>query len=191
MKSIWEGSIEDETFNNKERIFKYNAKIKISHVDLKVAVKKVSSLLVKLYAYDTDLEIMDCPRKQIPLEISRLRIFPFMREFKIAGCYLTYKDLDDIIRCGSGMNELFCILGNTFVNEQGEKSTTEQIEKQININKNLQESFKLFDLRNCNFSQEEKELLSKKLQILQLKLHLPLLLLQIHKRYSYFVVGTS
>ena len=85
LKSSWEGSIEDETFNNKERIFKYNAKIKISHVDLKVALKKVSSLLVKLYAYDTDLEIMDCPRKQIPLEISMLRIFPFMREFKITG----------------------------------------------------------------------------------------------------------
>ena len=170
LKSIWEGNIEDETFNNKERIFKYNAKIKISHVDLKVALKKVSSLLVKLYAYDTDLEIMDCPRKQIPLEISRLRIFSFMREFKIAGCYLTYKDLDDIIRCGSGMNELFCLQGNMFVNEQGEKSTTEQIEKQININKNLQESFKVFDLRNYNFTQEEKVLLSKKLQYMNLVL---------------------
>lgn len=114
LKNSWEGSIEDETFNNKERIFKYNAKIKISHVDLKVALKRVSSLLVKLYACDTDLEIMDCPRKEIPLEISRLRIFPFMREFKITGCYLTYKDLNDIITCGSGMNELFSLSGNTF-----------------------------------------------------------------------------
>jgi hypothetical protein len=170
LKNSWEGSIEDETFKNKERIFKYNAKIKISHVDLKVALKRVSSLLVKLYAYDTDLEIMDCLRKQIPLEISMLRIFPFMREFKITGCYLTYKDLDDIIRCGNGMNQLICLSGNKFVNEQGDKSTTEQIEKQININKNLQESFKLFDLRNCNFSQEEKELLSKKLQYMNLVL---------------------
>jgi hypothetical protein len=68
------------------------------------------------------------------------------------------------------MNQLICLSGNKFVNEQRDKSTTEQIEKQININKNLQESFKLFDLRNCNFSQEEKELLSKKLQYMNLVL---------------------
>ena len=46
LKNSWEGSIEDETFNNRERIFKYNAKIKISNVDLKLALKKLSSLLV-------------------------------------------------------------------------------------------------------------------------------------------------
>ena len=56
------------------------------------------------------------------------------------------------------------------MNEQGDKSTTEQIEKQININKNLQESFKMFDLRNYNFTQEEKVLLSKKLQYMNLVL---------------------
>ena len=81
-----------------------------------------------------------------------------------------YKDLDDIIRCGNGMNQLICLSGNKFVNEQGDKSTTEQIEKQININKNLQESFKMFDLRNYNFTQEEKVLLSKKLQYMNLVL---------------------
>ena len=68
------------------------------------------------------------------------------------------------------MNDLFSLSRNTFVNEQGEKSTTEQIEKQINVNKNLQESFKMFDLRNYNFTQEEKVLLSKKLQYMNLVL---------------------
>ena len=63
-----------------------------------------------------------------------LRIFPFMREFKITGCYLTYKDLNDIIRCGNGMSQLICLSGNKFVNEQGDNSTTEQIEKQITCN---------------------------------------------------------
>ena len=158
--------MEEETFYNKERIFKYNAKIKISHVDLKVALKKVSSLLVQVYAYDTDLEIRDCPRKHVPLEIWSLRIFPFVREFKITGCNMTYKDLNDIISCG-GMNKLYCLSGNTFVSDPGEKST-EQIEKQINIGKTVQESFNLFDLQNCNFSQEEKELLMKKLQYMNL-----------------------
>ena len=63
LKNSWEGSMEEETFYNKERIFKYNAKIKISNVDLKLALKKVSSLLLQLYAYDTDVEFIDCPRK--------------------------------------------------------------------------------------------------------------------------------
>lgn len=168
LKSIWEGSIEDETFNNKERIFKYNAKIKISNVDLKLVLKKVSSLLVQVYAYGTDVEFIDCPRKQIPLEISMLWIFPFVREFKLAGCILTYEDLYDIIRCGSGMSKL-CLSGNKFINDPGEKSI-EQIEKYIDIGKDVQESFNSFDLRNCNFSKEEKELLKKKLQYMKLLL---------------------
>ena len=166
LKNSWEGSIEEETFYNKERIFKYNAKIKVSNIDLKLALKKVSSLLVQVYAYDTDVEFVDCPRKQVPLEISRLRIFPFIREFKLTGCILTYEDLYDIIRCCSGKSKL-CLSGNTFINKPGEKSI-EQIEKYIDIGKNVQESFNYFDLRNCNFSQEEKELLRKKLKYMKL-----------------------
>ena len=168
LKNGWEGSIEEETFCNKERIFKYNAKIKVSNVDLKLALKKVSSLLVQVYAYDTDVEFVDCPRKQVPLEISRLRIFPFIREFKLTGCILTYEDLYDIIRCCSGKSKL-CLSGNTFINKPGEKSI-EQIEKYIDIGKNVQESFNYFDLRNCNFSQEEKELLRKKLKYMKVLL---------------------
>ena len=168
LKNSWEGSIEEETFYNKERIFKYNAKIKVSNIDLKLALKKVSSLLVQVYAYDTDVEFVDCPRKQVPLEISRLRIFPFVREFKLTGCILTYEDLYDIIRCCSGKSKL-CLSGNTFINKPGEKSI-EQIEKYIDIGKNVQESFNSFDLRNCNFFQEEKELLRKKLKYMKLLL---------------------
>ena len=148
LKNSWEGSIEEETFQGRERIFKYNAKIKISHIDLKVALKRVSSLLVQVYAYDTDVEIKDCSRQHVPLEISMLRIFPFVREFKITGCDMTYQDLNDIIRGGLGKSKLCCLSGNTFVSGTGEKST-EQIEKQINIGKAIQESFSLFDLRNC------------------------------------------
>ena len=168
LKNSWEGSIEDETFNNRERIFKYNAKIKISHVDLKLALKKLSSLLLKIYAYDTDIEIIDCPRNNIPLEISKLRLFPFVREFKITGCNLTYEDLYDIIRHG-GKDEKYCLSGNIFISENGEKSC-EQIEKIFDIGKGVQESFKFFDLRNCNFTQEEKDLLRKKLKYMNLLL---------------------
>ena len=59
--------------------------------------------------------------------------------------------------------------GNTFVTDPGEKST-EQIEQKIDISKRIQESFSLLDLRNCNFSKEEKELLRKKLQYMNLLL---------------------
>ena len=53
--------------------------------------------------------------------------------------------------------------------EPGEKST-EQIEQKIDISKRIQESFNLLDLRNCNFFKEEKELLRKKLQYMNLLL---------------------
>ena len=125
-------------------------------------------MLVQVYAYDTDVEIRNCSRKHVPLEIWKLRIFPFVREFKLTGCILTYEDLYDIIRCVSGKSKL-CLSGNTFINEPGEKSI-EQIEKYIDIGKNVQESFNSFDLRNCNFSQEEKELLRKKLKYMKLLL---------------------
>ena len=39
LRNSLEGSIEEETFKNKERIFKYNAKMKISYIDLKLALK--------------------------------------------------------------------------------------------------------------------------------------------------------
>jgi hypothetical protein len=55
------------------------------------------------------------------------------------------------------------------VTEPGEKST-EQIEQKIDISKRIKKSFSLLDLRNCNFSQEEKELLKKKLQYMNLLL---------------------
>ena len=139
LKNSWEGTIEDETFYNKERIFKYNAKIKISHVDLKIALKKVSFLLAQVYAYDTmwSLRIV----KTVPLEISILRIFPFVRELKITGCYLTYEDLCDLIRCGGGISKPYCLSGNNFVTEPGEEST-EQIEQKIDISKRIQDMMK-------------------------------------------------
>ena len=93
----------------------------------------------------------------------------FLREFKITGCIMSYNDLYDIIRCGGGIGKLYCLSGNTFVCESGKKST-EQIEKLFDIGKSVQESFRLFDLQNCNFSQEEKELLRKKLQYMNLLL---------------------
>jgi hypothetical protein len=130
LKNSWEGTIEDETFYNKERIFKYNAKIKISHVDLKIALKKVSFLLAQVYAYDTDVEFKDCPRKTVPLEISILRIFPFVRELKITGCYLTYEDLCDLIRCGGGISKPYCLSGNNFVTEL-EKNLLSKLSKKL------------------------------------------------------------
>ena len=77
---------------------------------------------------------------------------------------MTYEDLCDLIRCGGGISKPYCLSGNNFVTEPGEKST-EQIEQKIAISKRIQESFSLLDLRNCKFSQEKKELLRKKIAI--------------------------
>ena len=81
---------------------------------------------------------------------------------------MTYNDLYNIMRCGIGKGKIYCS-GNTFTCEQGKKYV-EQIEKLFDIGKSVQESFGLFDLQNCNFSQEEKDLLRKKLQYMNLLL---------------------
>ena len=67
-----------------------------------------------------------------------------------------------------------------FTCEQGKKSV-ELIEKLFNIGKSLQESFGLFDLQDCNFSQEEKDLLRKKLQYMNLVLWLKIQILSFNK----------
>ena len=82
---------------------------------------------------------------------------------------MTYKDLNDLIRYGGGISTPYCLSGDTFVTEPGEKST-EKIEQKIDISKRKQESFSLLDLRNSKFSQEKKELLRKKLQYMNLLL---------------------
>ena len=80
---------------------------------------------------------MNYPCKNVSLEISMFRIFPFV----ITGYYLTYKDLYDIIWSRRGISDLYYLSRKTFMNESLEKSFS-QIEKIINIEKNLSETFK-------------------------------------------------
>ena len=163
LKNTWEGSIDEEFSHRRNRIFKYNAKIKISHVDLYTSLKKVSSLLEKTWSFDTDLEFKDCPRKCTSLKIPYLQMFPFVRKLKILGCILTYKDLQDIMHCSFGSKRECYLSENTFKDGECTESVS-YIEQQISILKPIQETYKVLDLRKCNFSEAEKKSLKKKLQ---------------------------
>ena len=97
---------------------------------------------------------------------------------------MTYNDLYNIMRCGIGKGKIYCS-GNTFTCEQGKKYV-EQIEKLFDIGKSVQESFGLFDLQNCNFSQEEKDLLRKKLQYMNLVLWFKIQIMSFNEMLIHF-----
>lgn len=60
------------------------------------------------------------------------------------------------------VQENFCDLsGNIFINKNS--SFLDDLGKEISIAKNYGKTFKLFDLRNCNFSLSEKEKLKQML----------------------------
>lgn len=163
LKNSWEGSVEERiTFNRKE-IFKYNAKIKVCHIDLHTSLKQVSSLLADTWSYCADVEFKDCPRKCTSLEIPYLRMFPFVDKLKISECTLTYADLRDIMHSSIGTNRE-CYLSENIFKDAGCAESVRCIEQQINIMKSIQESYNVLDLRNCNFSEEEKKMLKKKLR---------------------------
>ena len=166
LKKSWGGTIEERITFIRKDIFKYSAKIKISHIDLYTSLKKVSSLLEDAWIYDADVEFKDCPRKFSPLKIPYLRMFPFVSKLKLSGCILTYKDLQDFMHCSIGNKRELYLSENTF-EVGGCAEFISYIEQKIDILKSIQECYNVLDLRKCNFSEAEKEMLKKKLKYIK------------------------
>ena len=160
------GTVEERITFIRKDIFKYSAKIKISHIDLYTSLKKVSSSLEDAWIYDAYIEFKDCPRKCSSLKIPYLRMFPFVSKLKLSGCILTYKDLKDFMHYSIGNNRELYLSENTFEDGGCAKSVS-CIEQQIDILKSIQECYNVIDLRKCNFSDAEKEMLKKKLKYIK------------------------
>ena len=145
LKNSWEGSWDDHFMGRKERI-----NITVRNVQLEDAFREIYRLLNKFTAYGTNLEIRNCFGS---LKTQRIdSVIPFVGDFLINGCQLTFRDLGNIICATCSGKYKYDLSGNRFEN----LSQLKIFEKPFQIVKKESITGKSFDLRNCNFTERDK-----------------------------------
>ena len=157
LKNSWEGSVENRALHGVKRIQKYKASMRISNVRLDEALKKVTYLLGKFFVYDTDVEIINCPgganKGFADQKFSR-----HIGNFILHGCVLKFEDLSHImiLACVGGSSKEYSLTKNIFVNKDW--TFIDEIKGFFDRNPEYRDLLS-FDLRDCNFSNEDKKLL--------------------------------
>ena len=156
LKNSWEGSWEDYQLHGKERIHRYVAKIKVSNVCLAEATEQLHHVLKKFWAHETDLEIKNCRGDTTKSKYNYLEwLMYYSKNFSIHGCQLTFKELASIIWRIFRKDGSYDLSGNIFISKDPIMFT--EIKRWINKILEAETSFKILDLRGCNFSIQEKE----------------------------------
>ena len=150
LKNSWEGSWDDHFMGRKERIHKYIANITVRNVQLEDAFREIYRLLNKFTAYGTNLEIRNCFGSLTTQRIDS--VIPFVGDFLINGCQLTFRNLGNIICATCSGKYKYDLSGNRFEN----LSQLKIFEKPFDIVKKESITGKSFDLRNCNFTERDK-----------------------------------
>lgn len=158
LKNSWEGSWDDHFMGRKERIHKYIANITVRNVQLEDAFREIYRLLNKFTAYGTNLEIRNCFGSLTTQRIDS--VIPFVGDFLINGCQLTFRDLGNIICATCSGKYKYDLSGNRFEN----LSQLKIFEKPFQIVKKESITGKSFDLRNCNFTEGDKNYLKEILE---------------------------
>ena len=91
-----------------------------------------------------------------------MRLFRYLCNFTLQGCSLSFKDLRNILVRANLGESIYCLSHNNFENKDW--NFLEEIKEHFIIFPECRQVFKSFDLRFCNFSDEEKERLRKALQ---------------------------
>ena len=91
-----------------------------------------------------------------------VKLFHYLCNFTLRGCTLSFEDLRNIMVRASIGEAVYCLSHNVFENKDWK--FIDEIKKHFVIFPEGKEVLKSFDLRCCNFSDEEKELLRKALQ---------------------------
>lgn len=158
MKNSWEGSWDDHCMGRKERIHKYIASITVQNVQLEDAFREIYRVLAKFKAYDTNLEIRNCFGSLTTQRIDS--VIPFAADFSLNGCQLTFKDLGYLICATCSGKYKYDLSGNRFEN----LSQLKIFEKAFKIVQKESITGKSFDLRNCNFTEGDKNYLKEILE---------------------------
>lgn len=173
LKNSWEGSWDNYCMGRKERIHKYEAGIKISNVPLRNAFEGLVRVLCEFRAYGTNLEIKNCIGNSKGIDNACLsKITHFANDFFIQGCQLTFKELASIM-CGACIMSTslersysYNLSGNIFIDRDPHQ--WERIKQFLEEIKSSKAPFKVFDLRECNFSTIERKSLIQKADFLNL-----------------------
>lgn len=167
LKNSWEGSWDNYCMGRMERIHKYDASIKISNVPLGDAFKEVLHVLRKLRAYDTDLEIENCTGITTELQQNNLNcIMYYVKNLSIHNCLLTFDELAIIMYGAYKGGNSYILSNNVFVNKT--LCHWERVREWLNEIKAHKVSVKVIDLRGCNLSVSEKEILKREFDSLNL-----------------------
>ena len=114
------------------------------------AFREIYRLLNKFTAYGTNLEIRNYFGSLTTQRIDS--VIPFVGDFLINGCQLTFRDLGNIICATCSGKYKYDLSGNRFEN----LSQLKIFEKPFQIVKKESITGKSFDLRNCNFTERDK-----------------------------------
>ena len=153
LKNSWQGSIWGLRMYGEKRLRKYTATMLISNVQLDEVIKRVTYLLDEFGAFDTDVEIINSPG-----ETNNSFIPKFLRNIRnltMHGCVLTFEDLSEIMTGPSKRGNEYSLSQNIFQNKDWE--CIYDIKDFFDRNPQYRGLFKSFDLRCCNFSNEEKK----------------------------------
>ena len=90
--------------------------MRISNVQLDITLETVYVLLDRFAAYDTDVEIVNCPGKT-KHDSFNVRLFRYLCNFTLQGCSLSFKYLRNIIVRAMKGESIYCLSHNNFENK--------------------------------------------------------------------------
>ena len=151
LKNSWEG-------NNQ----KYKANIVVKNLPLKFALEELYLMMYKAERWKCVVEISDDGERGAEPNFYRMGITGFLDEFIIHRCHITFEDIRGMFFRGIPNGICYHFSDNTFVTkdfhiieELGRYFATGELDK---------DCIALLDLRRCNFSAGEKDILREKLR---------------------------
>ena len=156
LKNSWEGIWGNYEIYGTERIHKYVASVKVSNITLAESAEELYKVLSKFHAYETNLEIENCTGDDRQSKHHYLEwLVYYAKNFSINGCQLKFKNLYCIIcRMHDTSDGSYDLSGNVFISKKPNHFV--KTKKWIGLIKKHNKTFKILDLRKCNFFEQEK-----------------------------------
>jgi hypothetical protein len=144
---------------------KYKANITVKNIPLRIIFEETYSLLWRSNIESVVLEICtDNERERDPLLKFKETPFLFLDELVVHGCHITIEDIADVIFYGI-WNGVSCQFSNNiFVSKNFDDLDFLEAYFKKKPDAFAQRSIGRLDLRNCNFSKEETDILKNKLE---------------------------
>lgn len=152
LKNSWEGN---EDYGD----YKYLPMLEVKSLPLDVAIEKLNGVF-ELRREILQLEMINCTEANPEFRF-RGRAVKKSIKLNVHGCVLTFCMLKDIVLEVCHKNTVINLSGNMFKRCENDRVYLDELERISE--KNWHSDVKTLDLANCNFSDEEKNLLRTKL----------------------------